>query len=111
MSSGLSSISSMCRISSDGQRAAGRFVSDGEAKMIPQRPDPHLDLVDFALEAQGHVGPPVGMRLFNDPLQKDGVVLPDLEDGAKPPIDLVPAGLEQLPHREQVAVPTMERHL
>ena len=71
----------------------------------------HLDLIDFALEADGDLRPPVGPGPGDDLLQQDGLFLPHVQDGPKPPLDLLGLGLEQLAQREQVPVPAVERQL
>src|SRR6185503_4026788 len=86
-------------------------LSVGGSQMFAERPEADLDLLDFPLEAAGELGPAVPAGLVDDLPQEHGFLLPDLEDGAKSAVDGVGLGLEELAHREEMAVPAVERQL
>ena len=90
---------------------AASGLSDGGSQMVAEGSEADLDLLDLPLEADGELGPAVPAGLVDDLPQEHGLLLPDLMDGAESAVDLVGLGLEQLPHREKMAVPTVERQL
>src|SRR6185295_8583854 len=79
--------------------------------MVAETSEADLDLLDFPLKADGQLGAAVEASLVDDPPQKGGLLLPDVEDRAKPAMDIGRLGPEQLPHREEVAVPAVKRQL